>query len=74
MKNEKSLDDLAISHEIYDVPEGGWETIYVNYKPSNFAATSHLIEEKGGRKGWACPIVRGDHRALRTSKGRMGFV
>jgi hypothetical protein len=74
MKNEASLGDVAISHEVWEVPEGGWETIYNNYGPSNFAATSHLIEEKGGLKQWACPIVAGDHKGLKRSAGRMGVV
>jgi hypothetical protein len=74
VKNEKGLGDLAISHEIWDVPEGGWETIYHNYGPSGFAATSHAIEEKGGIKQWACPIVAGDHNALKSSAARMGTV
>jgi hypothetical protein len=36
VRNERELGDVAISHEIYEVPEGGWETIYANYRPSNF--------------------------------------
>lgn len=74
MKNEAKLGDVAISHETWEVPEGEWETIYHNYGPSGFAATSHLIEEKGGVKQWACPIVSGDHGGLNNSAARMRTV
>lgn len=74
MKNEASLGDVAISHEIWEVPEGGWESIYYNYGPSGFAATSHEIEEKGGVKQWACPIISGNHKALKNSAARMRTV
>ena len=74
MKNEAKLGDVAISHEVWEVPDGGWETIYHNYGPSGFAATSHAIEEEGGVKQWACPIIAGDHKALKNSASRMRLV
>jgi hypothetical protein len=33
---------LAIGHELYSVPEGRWENIYVNYHESNFGKDDFL--------------------------------
>jgi hypothetical protein len=73
-EKEGGLRDLAISHETYEVAEGAWENIYNNYAPSGFAATSHLIEEEGGVKRWASPLVKGGHKGLKSSAVRTGFV
>jgi hypothetical protein len=35
-KNAKENDDLMIAHEVYAVPAGKWETIYVNGEPFDF--------------------------------------
>ena len=34
-KTVKQHPYLSISHEIFSVPKGNWETIYANYHPTN---------------------------------------
>lgn len=67
------VDHLSIAHEIYGVEKGKWETIYVNAKPYDFAATSHAIEDVGGKKLWICPAMDAS-KTFRTSGQRLGNV
>ncbi|KAH6695937.1 hypothetical protein BKA61DRAFT_253513 [Leptodontidium sp. MPI-SDFR-AT-0119] len=69
----RGVDHLTIAHEIYGVEKGKWESIYVNAKPYDFAATSHAITDAGGKKLWACPAMDAS-RSFRTSAQRMGDV
>ncbi|TVY81840.1 Monooxygenase, partial [Lachnellula suecica] len=50
---------VSIAHEIYEVPAGKWENIYVNAKPYGFAATSHAVKAEGKEVKWACPMIDG---------------
>ncbi|KAL2068531.1 hypothetical protein VTL71DRAFT_14868 [Oculimacula yallundae] len=67
------VDHLTIAHEIYGVEKGKWENIYVNSKPYDFAATSHAIEDAGGKKLWVCPAMDAS-RSFKTSSQRLGNV
>ncbi|TVY27856.1 Monooxygenase [Lachnellula hyalina] len=52
-----NIDQVSIGHEVYDVPKGKWENIYVNAKPYGFAATSHAIKTDGVERQWVCPLI-----------------
>ncbi|KAJ5215311.1 uncharacterized protein N7498_001718 [Penicillium cinerascens] len=61
---------FGIMHEVYQVPVGKWENIYVNYHPSGLGATTHKVNVHGQEK-WASPLVDARKGLLRSSKGRM---
>lgn len=77
---------LSIYHELYQVPKGHWESIYVQAAPTGVAATLHHvaapshISEKGdmeaGEQGsvWMSPIVDARKGVLKNSAGRMGRI
>lgn len=72
-KNLDDLNELTISHEVYSMPEGGFENITHNGAPYDFAATSHAIQAKGGiKQQWQCPVVGADRKDLKISSARMG--
>ncbi|KAG9231988.1 hypothetical protein BJ875DRAFT_99756 [Amylocarpus encephaloides] len=70
-QNGDRADEVSIGHEVYDVPEGKWETIYGNAKPYGFAATTHAIKTHGVERKYVCPIV--DNKRM-TAPQRMGTV
>lgn len=37
------VQQVSIAHEVYDVPKGRWENIYVNAKPYGFGTLLHLV-------------------------------
>lgn len=45
MAGTGKTDFITIGHEIYSVPAGGWENIYVNSKPYDFGRSSLLSGE-----------------------------
>lgn len=61
---------FGIMHEVYQIPVGKWENIYINYHPSGIGATTFKVDEDGKEK-WASPLVDARKGVFRTSKGRM---
>ena len=74
---------LGIGHEVFEVREGGWEGIWVNYHRSGLAGGIFPVgmrKEGGGddddgeemAEGWQSGIVDAGRGVLRSSRGRMG--
>lgn len=71
-RNVKQYPHLSIYHEVYHVPKGHWENIYVNSHLSGINSTTHRIkDEKTGKEMWASPVVDASKGLLKTSAGRM---
>ncbi|KAF8850542.1 hypothetical protein BDZ45DRAFT_731496 [Acephala macrosclerotiorum] len=66
-------DCITIGHEIYSVPAGNWENIYVNSKPYDFGATQHAIKTAGVERKWLCPLMDAN-KTLKNHSQRMGNV
>lgn len=76
---------LGLFHEMYQVPRGHWETIYVQMAPLGAAATMHRVavaaaaagEKEGapqgeeGHEAWMSPVVDASRGVLKSSAGRM---
>lgn len=69
----KDFDNITIAHEVYSIPEGGFENIFINSSPYDFAATSHAIKAAGGEQHFVCPLVDAN-KGFRSSNARMGTV
>lgn len=70
----KKYNHLSIYHELFHVPAGHWESIYVNNPAIGLARTRHAVrspelEEKEVR--WMSPVVDASRGVLKTSAGRM---
>ncbi|KUJ07678.1 uncharacterized protein LY89DRAFT_351259 [Mollisia scopiformis] len=65
-------DQITIGHEIYSVPAGNWENVYMNSKPHDFGATQHAIKTAGGERRWLCPLM--DSKDLKNASQRLGSV
>ncbi|KAK8062474.1 hypothetical protein PG997_014571 [Apiospora hydei] len=65
----KSHPHLSIRHELYDVPPGRWENVFVNSPPTGIAGMSMPVRCEGG---WTRPIFDASKLSLRTTKGRLG--
>lgn len=64
---------LSIFHELYQVPRGYWESIYVHAAPLGAADTIHHVAEKGDKEEkWMSPVVDARKGVLKSSAGRMG--
>lgn len=65
---------LVIFHELYQVPRGYWESVYVNTAPLGVAETMHHVAEKEGEEEerWMSPVVDARKGVLKSSAGRMG--
>lgn len=64
---------LSIFHELYQIPRGYWESVYVQVPPVGAAATMHNVPQKDGEdEKWMSPVVDARKGVLRTSAGRMG--
>ncbi|GAB7350094.1 hypothetical protein MBLNU459_g0761t1 [Dothideomycetes sp. NU459] len=63
---------IAITHELYQVPKGLWESVYINSNPTGVAATQHKVTKKDGEVAWMSPVVDARKGILRSSAGRMG--
>lgn len=71
-KTYKQHPYLAIMHEIYCVPKKQWESIYVNYHPTQLAGTTFPKKNKQtGEVEWLSPVVDANRGPLRTSAGRL---
>lgn len=42
--NHAKVENITISHEVYDVPKGNWENVYVNAKPYGFGMCTAVNE------------------------------
>jgi len=62
---------ISIWHEMYIVPAGHWETIYVNTRPLLMGATTFPIKSKDGATKWVSPIVHAWTGPLKSSRGRL---
>ncbi|KAK4926527.1 hypothetical protein LTR49_006461 [Elasticomyces elasticus] len=63
---------LSIYHEIYQVPKGAWENIYINSHASGITSTtSSYVDRDTGKTMWASPVVDASKGLLKTSAGRM---
>lgn len=71
-KTVKQHPHLTIQHELYHVPAGQWESIYVNAEPNGVAATQHLVTKEDGEVVWMSPVVDARKGILKSSAGRMG--
>ncbi|KAK8029880.1 hypothetical protein PG993_011171 [Apiospora rasikravindrae] len=65
----KSHPHLSIRHELYDVPPGNWENIFVNSHPTGLGGMNMPVRCKGG---WTRPLFDASKLSLRTTKGRLG--
>jgi hypothetical protein len=46
MRIKAKLGDVAISHKVWEVPEGGWETIYHNHNAlKNSTARMRIVDD-----------------------------
>lgn len=72
-KTVKQHPHVGIMHEIYSVPKQQWESIYVNYHPTQLAATSYPKKQKNGEVEWISPMVDANKAPFRTSAGRLGL-
>ncbi|KAK3073157.1 hypothetical protein LTR53_005494 [Teratosphaeriaceae sp. CCFEE 6253] len=71
-KGYAQMPHLSIYHEIYQVPKGGWESIYVNSQASGInSTTSRFVDRDSGKTMWASPVVDASKGLLKTSAGRM---
>ncbi|KAF2860967.1 hypothetical protein K470DRAFT_270202 [Piedraia hortae CBS 480.64] len=68
----KTHPHITLYHEMYHVPRGNYESIFINSRPSlsgtNFTS---YTDPKTGEKMWASPVVDASKGLLRTSAGRM---
>lgn len=74
----KEHDFIGINHEIYEADTGSWETVYANFQPTGYGATSYL--RKGGKlesgvvpDEWISPLVDVSRGKLSRSSGRLGW-
>ena len=74
----KEHDFIGINHEIFEADTGSWESIYANFQPTCFGATSYL--RKGGKlesgivpDQWVSPLVDASRGKLARSSGRLGW-
>jgi hypothetical protein len=66
-ENVKQWPHMSIYHEIYHVPKGHWESIYVNSHISGLPSTR--VKTDDGL--WVSPVVDASRGLLKTSAGRM---
>ncbi|KAK6386470.1 hypothetical protein LTR65_008943 [Meristemomyces frigidus] len=74
-KWSKQYKHLALRHELYHVPAGHHENVFINSHPTLVGATAWSAEapdDKGGADAWRNPLLMADKKALRTMWGRMG--
>ncbi|KAK5123526.1 hypothetical protein LTR85_002564 [Meristemomyces frigidus] len=73
-KWSKQYKHLALRHELYHVPAGHHENVFLNSHPTLVGATAWPLEtsEKDGAGAWRSPLIAADKKALRTMWGRMG--
>ncbi|KAI9790334.1 MAG: hypothetical protein M1835_001008 [Candelina submexicana] len=71
-KHTKQYPHLGIMHELYQVPAGKWENVYLNQEPILFATAQHRITDEDGSKKWASGIVDAKGR-LKASHVRLGL-
>ncbi|PWN43588.1 hypothetical protein IE81DRAFT_365638 [Ceraceosorus guamensis] len=60
---------LTIAHELYRVPRGRFESVYVNSALLGLSSTSVKTD-----RGWVRPVVDASIGALRTSRGRQAGI
>lgn len=60
---------LALRHELYHIPAGHWENIFLNSHPTLIGATSYY---DGGQGKWATMLQPGTAEPLQSMWGRMG--
>jgi hypothetical protein len=65
--NYKQWPHMSIYHEVFHVPKGHWESIYVNSHISGLPSTR--VKTEDGL--WRSPIVDASRGLLKTSAGRM---
>ena len=65
--NYKQWPHMSIWHEVYHVPKGNWESIYVNSHITGLPSTR--VKTDDGL--WRSPIVSASRGLLKTSAGRM---
>lgn len=79
-RNLAKFKHLSIWHEVFRVPAGNWEGIYVNSHPRGLAATTvpltlekdnDALDVKAGERAYYYPIVDARRGPLKTSAGRM---
>lgn len=70
---EQGIDYMSISHDLFSVPKGHWENIYVNFQPTSLGAARFLKpgKEKGEEDTWVRGIVDARRGQLKHSAGRM---
>jgi hypothetical protein len=75
----KQHDFMGINHEVYEAEPGAWETIYGNFQPTGYGATSHLVRGDGKLESgvvsdqWVSPLVEANRGKLGRSSGRLGW-
>lgn len=74
----KEHDFIGINHEIFEADTGSWESVYANFQPTGYGATSYL--RRGGKlesgivpDQWVSPLVDASRGKLARSSGRLGW-
>lgn len=62
---------MSIYHEMFVVPKGHWESIYVNSEPMLMGAMRVPLKGQDGQTKWFNPIVDASRGVLKSSKGRL---
>ncbi|KAF2201429.1 hypothetical protein GQ43DRAFT_463192 [Delitschia confertaspora ATCC 74209] len=68
----KNYPHIGIMHEIFSVPRGSWENIYVNFPSMGMGNMTFPVKEKDGKTAFVSGlrVVKGP--AWKSSKARMG--
>lgn len=62
---------LSISHELYDVPKGRWESVYANSHKTGLAGVHVPVVNDDGETVWRGTTVDANRSKFRSSKGRL---
>lgn len=73
-RNVHAYPHLSIWHEMYRVPKGSWENIYINAPRTLLGAANYPLKAPNGEVEWLPPVVDARRGVLRSSKGRMTSV
>ena len=72
-ETQKQWPHIGIFHETYNVPAGGWETIYQNFHPIGMAQTKHRVMDKStGTMRLISPLVEAKGGKWKSMMLRMG--
>ena len=67
----RSHGHIGVMHELYEVPAGNWESVYVNMEPNGLGVTRHRVYDGQGEGRWVSPLVDASRGVLSTTRGRL---